>query len=462
MRVSQPRRYLSLCELALVAALLFIGCGRSEAPRIEPESSSVDEDPAVVIDTPSVEPAVVDTVPAPVTESRPVDPAQLREDAIDALDARDLDEAFRLVRAAKAAAPEDDETTFVMARVLAERNRFAEAIKMLDDLAEDVPEARLPVLGQTAEWSVFQGEWQQAEGRYRAILSEVGPEPMVHRLLAQLLLRQGRRLEAAQYLQQLCNVGDLDESEMRSLLTLAYPFAGEPAEDELAPIGALGEARYLISQGSWSEASQRLEQIKSPSPAEAALLGRIYAEQEEDESLNAWAAEFGDPGEESSDYWFAMGVTAARGDDHTKAVSCFCQAVLLDETDHRAYQQLSESLAAINEGSKASEATRRAALIKRTQEIGREMAASDTRDLEAITKLADLLDELQRPLEALAWRAVQVYYGQASSALAAPAANAALAEINRNRTAQLKSFDAEAKKKFLLCGIDLETLAAEP
>jgi hypothetical protein len=73
-----------------------------------------------------------------------------------------------------------------------------------------------------------------------------------------------------------------------------------------------------------------------------------------------------------------------------------------------------------------------------------------------MSKLAGLLDDLQRPLEAMAWRAVQVYYGQSSSAISPEAAAQALAEINRDRTQQLQAVDAEAHRRFLLCGVDLD------
>ena len=156
---------------------------------------------------------------------------------------------------------------------------------MLDDMAEAVPEARLPALGQTADWSVFQGQWQQAEKRYRALLDQVDDASMVHRKLSQLLIRQGRRLEAAAYLRELCRAGDIEEAELRSLLMIVQPFSGEAATDELEPIGDLGHARYEISQGNWDAALDVLNRSTSKGPAETALRGRILAHPQDFESL---------------------------------------------------------------------------------------------------------------------------------------------------------------------------------
>ncbi len=217
--------------LALAFTLLLGGCGQSVDSSSRTLQGEKPPQPAAEI---------VTIERRDRSDPPPVDPLKLRADAIDAFESGDLDTAFKLVRAARSATPDDPQTIFLMARVLAERNRFAEAIKMLDDMAEAVPEARLPVLGQTAEWSVLQGQWQEAEKRYRTLLDQVLDTSMVHRMLSQLLMRQGRRLEAAAYLRELCRAGDIEESEIRSLLMTVHPFSDEAATDELEPIGDIG------------------------------------------------------------------------------------------------------------------------------------------------------------------------------------------------------------------------------
>ncbi len=301
------RKY-SVEYFALAFTLLLGGCGQSV------DSSSRTSQGEKKPPQPAAETVTIQR--RGQSDPPPVDPVKLQEDALDALDSGDLDTAFKLVRAAKSATPDDPQTIFLMARVLAERNRFPEAIKMLDELAEAVPEARLPVLGQTADWSVFQGQWQQAEERYRALLDQVDDASMVHRKLSQLLMREGRRLEATAYLRELCRAGDIEELELRSLLITVHPFSGEAATDELEPIGDMGHARYEISQGNWDAALEVLDRSKSKGPAETALRGRILAHLQDFESLERWVSDAPEAAQETADYWFAKGLYEAHRGDH--------------------------------------------------------------------------------------------------------------------------------------------------
>lgn len=436
-------------SLLLAFVLLPCGCGRN----VDSPTALQPEQPPPTVSEP------VATASQP-SDAPPVDPSKLHNDAMDALESGKLDAAFKLVRAARSATPDDPQTIFLMARVLAERNRFAEAIKMLDDLAEANSEASLPVLGQTAEWSVLHGQWDEAEKRYRTILDEVPNASMVHRMLSQLLIRQGRRLEAVDYLRELCRVGDIGESELRSLLTTVHPFSGEAVADEFEPIGHLGRARHEIGKGNWDAALKELDRSSSKHPAEAALRGRIHAHQRDFESLSEWASDPPESGNGNADDWFATGVYQAHQGDHQAAVNSFCKVVLRDQTDAEAYEFMSRSLAELGADAESQEASDRAKLIQQTQVIGNQMAASDQRDVQSIATLSDLLDQLQRPLEALAWRAVQIVYRQSNAAITDQAAMEALREINRNRVQRLEANDTDATEQFILCGVDLDSFGS--
>ena len=91
-------------------------------------------------------------------------------------------------------------------------------------------------------------------------------------------------------------------------------------------------------------------------------------------------------------------------------------------------------------------------------EAGSFTKAGEQLNLQAISQLADLLAELHRPLEALGWRAIQVYYGRMKQSLSEEVANQAMNEINRNRVQILNGDDASATERFILCGVDPETL----
>ncbi len=440
----RSRRFTSKACFACGFALLMSGCDRRA---VTPEAS-----PPTVVDSVVTEPE-----PAPVATP---DPASLRRVAVTAMESGDLDAADEAIRAAMAIEADDPQNIFLMARVLGERNRFAEAVKMLDDMVDLNPDARLPVLGQTAEWMVLQGRWREAEQRYRTILEEVPDASVAHRKLAQLLVRQGRRLEAATHLRRACQLGEIQEFELRSLLMIVHPLAADAKTDELDPIGALGNARFEISRGNWETAGKLLSEAPDDDADAAALLGRVYAEQNDFDSLAKWAADATETGQETADYWLAMGVHEAHQDNHRAAVRCFCEAVLRDQTDSRAYFLMSQSLEKIDAVTEAKEARQRAALLQQTVEIGNAMAEQADRDYQQTTTLIDLLEQLQRPFESLAWRAVRVAYGKSRGAFSESDAKQILGEINREHEQHLKAGGPAATREFLLCGVDFDSLPA--
>jgi tetratricopeptide (TPR) repeat protein len=390
---------------------------------------------------------------------------QLREEALAAMGAGDVDQAFQLARAALRAAPGDPEAVYLMALLLGERNRFPEAIKLLDDLAEQVPSGKLPMLGQTAEWMVKFGQWTEAEQRYRTILEQVPDSTLVHRNLASLFIRQGRRIEAASHLQQMCLLGDIKEAELRPLLMVVHPFAGDAAEKEFDPIGDLGFARNEISQGDWDAARRRLESSASPGTGEIALLGRIYAERADLDALAAWAEKVPETESETNehaDYWFALGSYHASQDDHVAAVKCFCEAVLRDPTDRQAYESMGQSLNKLGATAPAQQAQERAELIAQTLALGAEMAGQKSRDYEKMSTLIDLLNQLQRPLEALAWRGMRLAYQKANSSVSAAQAEQIFADLVRDRKEQLKTSENQPTREFILCGVDPDSLEPAP
>ncbi|QEF97494.1 tetratricopeptide repeat protein [Stieleria maiorica] len=362
--------------------------------------------------------------------------------------------AYQLARQAYRIAPDDPQVVFLMAMVFGDRKRFPEAIQMLDELAVTTPEVRLPVLGQTAEWMVRFGQFDQAEQRYRELLQQVPDAALVHRNLSQLLLRQGRRSEAAEYLSVLCSIGDIMEDELRALLRISHPLAGDVTDEVFDPIGTLGQARVDVARGDLAAARTRLEAVRERSEEEDALLGRIYVQLEDHAALQTWRSEQTGSSDRYADAWLAKGAAAAEQGDHVTAVRCFAECVLRDPTDAPAYRMMSRSL---RETGAESEATaHRADLIEQTVAIGARMAAQETRDDAAFSKLIELLDQLHRPLESLAWRGIQLAYSVETSARSESQPQQLLNEVATERAKLLRSNRAQASRRFVLCGVDLD------
>lgn len=97
-----------------------------------------------------------------------------------------------------------------------------------------------------------------------------------------------------------------------------------------------------------------------------------------------------------------------------------------------------------------------AALIEQTAVIGDEMATNPQCDVQRISVLIDLLERLQRPLEALGWRGIQVAYGRESSMLTDEAARNVLQMLNQKRVEHLANEGVEAKRSFLTGGLKLQ------
>lgn len=390
-------------------------------------------------------------------EAREIDVFALQDDAAIALQADDHDKAYQLARQAMRIAPSDPTSVFLMARVLGRRNRFPEAIRMLDKLALASPEARLPVLGQTAQWMVQFGKWEEAERRFQELLKEAPDATLVHRKLAELLIRQGKTSEAMRHLRTLCRLGDIEELELRHLLSGRQPFLGDAMLKELSPIGYRGKAAFNLSRGEWDLAREELEGIE-PLPNDAlSILGRVYIHLEDMDSLNNWSKNASSVESPDPRLSYTKGAILALHGDHLQAVRLLCEAVLLDPTDTDAYLLLSQSLLQINRPLESQEASRRSKLISETKRLGREMSLIQDRDDTKFVRLIDRLDELQRPWESLHWCGVRLAYAKANNSLTNQELDRLATQINE-RSTKLHNKAWIQDREFVLCGIALDSI----
>lgn len=436
--------------ITTICWLYFVpGCDKKSV-QVSPAANVIKQPKQEVESTPFLEtsPDVVSTVLVePERESW-----QMRDAVAERLEAGDIVAAGREIRAAVRVSPDDPENIFLMAIVLGEERRYHEAVRMLDRLSQKVAETRLPALGQTADWLVKQGEWSQAEERYRIVLNEVPDAVMALRQLSQLLIRQGRRLDAAEYLLELCRLGNVEEVELSTLLRRAEPFSSDAVLEQYEPIHLLGHARMMIGKQDVEGALQILSSESSLDAACSALLGRIYAEQRDADRLHEWVAKQSEDSFDCCDGWFALGIDHANQGDHELAVQQLCKVVVQDSTDKQAYLALGVSLQALGAASESKRAYERAQWIARTLEIGDLMAGTSERDPILVMELIQLLDKLHRPFEALAWQAVLLAYGQ--PVLSENQRQSRVAEINQQRLRWLQAEEPPASEDFLVCGVD--------
>ncbi|MEC7678031.1 MAG: tetratricopeptide repeat protein [Planctomycetota bacterium] len=453
------------CGFILVSAIS-LGCGQETHSQGEPKASGPlspsTPDPVDVVPeiSPDVDIELNQQVPTPESEEnlRTSDPPPsleaLQELVIESLELGETEKAWSMIRQAARMDREDFDTRYLMARVLAERNRFTEAVKILDELSGEDPQIQLPVWGQTAEWLTYDGKWSLAEERYRKLIDALPEVGLAHRKLAELRLRQGYRREACAIFQLLCEGGNVEEFELRQLLRIGRPFAGELATDEWTPVGLLGKACHLFGENQ-PEATLGLLEKAGPSEVRAiALRGRLLATLNQSEKLAQWNHDWvADPVDDSG-YWYAQGVHAQNTGDHSKAVEFFCECLLTDATDPEAYHRFSESLKQIGQSEASQQATRRAKQLEETHEIGSLFTKDESRDPRKVAELCTLLDDLKRPLESLSWQAVAMVYNQQSLSMTNENLTLQLKAINQKRMQIIEAGSQSATDQFILCGIE--------
>jgi tetratricopeptide (TPR) repeat protein len=401
------------------------------------------------------EPEVPQPIVVPAETRKPIDVVESRKLAEQALEDGRIDVAYDHARIAHQNDPDDPTVMYVMARVLGERHRYDEAIGMLDSVAQKDPQARLPTLGQTAQWMVLKGDWVGAEERYRTILEEVPDIAMVHEEIAKLLLRQGRRDNAATHLRELCRSGVVKEEWMLELLSISIGLNRMIGGDEEEPIGVLGIAQNLVAKGKRGEAMKRLrDHHQQTAVVEQAFLGRLLALENDQEKLRVWFEDFVIREESTADAWFASATWHQMIGEHATAVVGFCKAVQRDSTDDSAYQRMGESLRELALGANANLALKRAAKIRRTKSLGRQIAQSAGSKFDRINELVQLLEELQRKDEALAWKTLAI----ANSGRPKEEIQQAILNVNSERLDWLSSESLDPDSNFILCGLDLEEL----
>lgn len=441
----------------------------AESPPVETEASSPNQQtpqsPSPSPTRDSKTPPAQDSEKAVGTPMPDDDPDQLRSEGMRALQTGDIDTAYLRARRAMQLSPNDPQIVFLMALVLGERQRFPEAIRMLDQLSNSSAEVRLPALGQTAEWLIQFGRWGEAEQRYRELLNAVPDAAMVHRALAGLLLRQGRRLEAAGHIHRLCQQGDILESELRALLCLLCPLPCDADEEVSNPIGPLGHARQRLATGDWQGVRDVLERVEAPQEEIASLLARARLELGETAAAEAWDKNNSDPDSLNADGWYAKGRLAAENQESANAFSesarCMLRSAMLNPTDPHTYRHAASALAALNRTDDAARLRQRSEQLARTHSLGDQLADAPS-DSPLFAELIALLTELDRPLEALSWQAIQLANAHQSGAVSEQQANAIFQDIANKRISVIQSGNIAPDPSSILCGIELDSLVTSP
>ncbi len=355
--------------------------------------------------------------------------------------------------------PNDAEVLFLLANVEAASGNLSEAIDLLGEIPADHPEAGVPALGQSADWCFQLERYDEAERRYLQVLERVPQAAPARRQLAFLYNRQGRRHEAARHIRELCKQGDIRQDELHALMVLSDAMYDDPAEPGAVPagqrpyfpIGASGQARKWFNEKRYEDVVTGLHELVasgSAPPAIVALYGRAAAEAQDDEHFSWWLSKTDDETREFAEYWAAVAAYLLIQRQHEEALCALAEAVDRDPTDLLSIGRLRQAFIVLNDHATANRFESRWDDIRESLRLNNLIATATSPDPDAISELASMLRELDRPLEAVLWSAIEDHYRGTSATKRT--------QLNAQRQQLVASGNSFPSRSERLCGLDLE------
>jgi tetratricopeptide (TPR) repeat protein len=392
--------------LHTLACLVFIGCG----PASEKPGPTAQE---------TAKPEQGDQVDAD-TATPPIRRDQLLERADLFAEAEEYDKAAELLQQLLIVNPQDVEVLFRLASVTASTGNLADAIRFLDEVPADHPDAGLPALGQSADWCLQLERYDQAETRYLAILKQAPDTSMALRRIAELLNRQGRRHEAAEHIRQLCRQGDFRQDELQALIVLSDAMISNPDDTgptavDYSPIGASGQARILFTERRYGEAAEVLRETVDKGgapPSVVAFYGRCVAEAQDDPEFLRWLGKTDAAVREFSEYWAAVGAYLATSQQHEAATRALLEALDRDPTDFMSINRVHHMLTLLEKPAEAEKWKKRWTAYHQALLASNGISDSETPNVAAMDELASQLNAIGRKLEAVLWKSLESHYRQ--------------------------------------------------
>ncbi|MFG0263844.1 MAG: FG-GAP-like repeat-containing protein [Rhodopirellula sp. JB055] len=325
------------------------------------------------------------------------------------IEAGDLQTAGKMLHPHLIANPNDPIALFTLAQLHAASNDLETAITTLKHPAIQDSDAALPALGTTADWLIRLGRPYEAARCYQQML-EVAPDAvMVHRRLAELMIRMGRAPLAQNSLRQLCRSGNIRRPELAALLAISQTESDHP-------IGPVADARRLAKQHDYQGAADRLasrSKTEFQTPDVKAFETRILAELQQDKIVAKRLTSSRADQRVHADYWAALGIHSLRKQDVQTAITAFSNAIAINPTDTTSIQRLSQAYRAAGDAESADQMHQQFRNVLKTIRLSNQIATSvpDPADME---ELANALDTLGRPLEAILWRTVAASHARDS------------------------------------------------
>lgn len=378
--------------------------------------------------------------------------------------------AQRQIRPLLISQPEDPQLILLSARIEAAAGDKIAASEALEAIGPSQPESHREALWLAAQWLIERGHYEAAQAKLQRMLKQYEDTERVRRRLAMLLNNQGRRIEAAEHLRALARSGGIREKELFAMNTYSEPFIDEsvPKPDfggELTP-AALAQAKRLHADGELVKARDLVERLRRRFPDSAriaAFQGRVYSDVRGDQWLGDWAADLPEGVQREPEYWHVLGKWLQRQGQYREAVRCFAETIARDPTDRTAYLGLARSLERLGKHEAAVRANQRFELLSEAAGIARKIGL-EPGSFAQLSRMAEILDQLGRPWEAISWREV------AWKSRGIAAAEGERPDWEAQRQALARREGEQRPDAAHLCGLDLanwplpsgEVLGVEP
>lgn len=442
----------------LTVACFCFGCHSSDDSRFE--RASADRQPSDRGETdnlPLAEPPLPrenQSANKPVAQ-RPTSRAAKLGQAERLIEQQKFADAAVILQSLLTASPEDVELLFRLANVKAALGDLPLAIELLAAIPEDHPEAGIPALGQAADWCFRLQRYADAERLYLKVLERAPSASLARRQLAYLLNRQGRRHEAAVHIQQLCKLGNVRQDELHSLIVLSDAMYDEPgakrktSDRPYFPIGPLAVARKLFNQQKYTEAVDAMQaeaEDGDATPALMAFYGRAAAEAQDDDRFQWWLARTNEATKNFSEYWAALGTHLMARRRYDEAARALLEAIDRDPTDSISIGRLRQAMLTLGDEQSAKQWEDRWNDIRETLRVNNRIAGAPTPDPDAVAELAARLNKLNRPLEAVMWKSIEVLHRGLPKT--------EMVKLNTQRQELVAAGKAFPSRSNRLCGID--------
>ncbi|TWT84980.1 tetratricopeptide repeat protein [Planctomycetes bacterium CA13] len=425
-------------QAAILIIALFVGCGKESTPTQDDKQ----------------QPPIQATSPlAPETRD------QRLQTAARLVETGAIDQAERKIRRLLIESPDDLQVNTLMLRVMTQREEFAEAVRILDHMAQLDPDRDDDIQAHAANLLYQEGEFDQAIIRLESVLQRSPEFDEARRRLAQMLNQQGYMFDANEHIRKLLANTSMSRDELISLIFPSRSWISdgdiERADDEqkIGRLGVLNIATLYRINGNPRKSLQYLDNsdlvTKQKHPAAIALYAHLLADAQMHKELHAWVAAAPSQCERYPDYWIACGNVALDNNDEA-AIDCFVEAIKREPNSMDAHYGIITSLEKFAQSEIAERFRQRSYALDSINRDAIKIRQSPSPEAQNYIDLATQLMNIGRPLEAIAWQELALNRFSPSSN------QAGLIPTYKARV--LSEFPSGRDESLLLCELDRKSL----